>query len=751
MTKLDKSFLADMALAYHRRDKPGKISISPTKPLFTQEDLSLAYSPGVAEPVKEISKDINALYEYTAKGNLVAVISNGSAILGLGNLGAAAAKPVMEGKAVLFKKFADIDSIDLELDTSDTQEFINCVKYLACGFGGINLEDIKAPECFDIEDRLVELLDIPIFHDDQHGTAIIAVAGLINAARVANKDFKKLKIVVNGAGAAAIACLDLLVSYGIEKENILLCDTKGVVYQGRCEGMNKWKSKYAAKTDYRTLEQAMRDADVFLGLSVKGAVSKEMIKSMAPRPIVFALSNPDPEITPEDIRSVSSDAIIATGRSDYPNQINNLMGFPYIFRGALDVRAKTINLPMKIAAANALADLALQVVPTEVSRANSDRKMEFGPDYIIPSPFDPRLITTIAVAVAKAAIESGVAKITTLDVNQYKASLLSRMDPTANYMNLIFQKASSNKRILFAEGEDPETIKAALQIRDNFECRPILVGRQHKIHEVLISIGKKNLNDIEIINAATTDHLDQYIKFFYSRTQRSGYLQRDCNKLVKTDKNIFAACVLASGHADSLITGNVQNYEKCFQDIGRVIDAKHKDIIFKYYSLISKERYIMIVEGGQRDLSAEDMAYITLQSAGIMKNIAIQPRVAWVSYENFARCKYAKRTDELTNILDAMNLDFEYDGNMCPDVALDENLKRLYPFCKLSGPANILIMPDAASTTIALKLLQQISCSTSVFGPILSGFNKSVQILQIGSSASEIINLTAISLVEDLT
>jgi malate dehydrogenase (oxaloacetate-decarboxylating)(NADP+) len=751
MTAPDKSFLAEMALDYHRRDRPGKLSISPTKPLFTQEDLSLAYSPGVAEPVKEIHKDISALYEYTAKGNLVAVISNGSAILGLGNLGAAAAKPVMEGKAVLFKKFADIDSIDLELDTSDADEFINCVKYLACGFGGINLEDIKAPECFYIEDRLKELLDIPVFHDDQHGTAIITVAGLINAAKIANKDFKKLKIVVNGAGAAAIACLDLLTAYGVDKGNIVLCDTKGVVYKGRSEGMNKWKDKYAIDTECRNLAQVMKGADVFLGLSVKGAVSKEMIKSMAARPIVFALSNPDPEITPEDVRSVSSDALIATGRSDYPNQINNLMGFPYIFRGALDVRAKTINLEMKIAAANALADLAHQVVPTEVSKANSGRKMEFGPDYIIPSPFDPRLITTIAVAVAKAAIESGVAKIKTLDINQYKASLLSRMDPTAHYMNLVFQKASSNKRILFAEGEDLETIKAALQIRDNLECRPVLVGRAHKIHEILTSIGQKNLLGIEIINAATTDHLAQYIDFFYAKSQRLGYLQRDCNKLVKTDKNIFAACVLAAGHADSLITGNAQNYEKCFDDISKVIALKHENIIFKYYSLISKDRCIMVVDGGQNNWSASDMAYITLQSAGIMKKISSLARVAWISYENFARCRYAKRTDELIGILDAMNLDFEYDGNMCPDVALDKNLKRLYPFCRLSGPANVLIMPDAATTTIALKLLQQISRRTCVVGPILSGFNKGVQILQIGSSASEIINLTAISLVEDLT
>jgi malate dehydrogenase (oxaloacetate-decarboxylating)(NADP+) len=751
MTESNKSFLADMALDYHRRDKPGKISISPTKPLFTQEDLSLAYSPGVAEPVKEIYKDINALYEYTAKGNLVAVISNGSAILGLGNLGAAAAKPVMEGKAVLFKKFADIDSIDLELDTSDADEFINSVKHLACGFGGINLEDIKAPECFYIEDKLKDLLDIPVFHDDQHGTAIITTAGLINAAEIVGKDFKKLKIVVNGAGAAAIACLDLLVSYGIDKSNILLCDTKGVIYKGRQDGMNKWKEKYAIDTERRTLLDAMKGADVFLGLSVKGAVSREMIKSMAGKPIVFALSNPDPEITPEDVRSVSSDAIIATGRSDYPNQINNLMGFPYIFRGALDVRAKMINLEMKIAAADALADLARQVVPTEVFKANLGRKMEFGPDYIIPSPFDPRLITTIAVAVAKAAIESGVAKIKTLDINEYKAVLLSRMDPTASYMNLVFQKTTGNKRILFAEGEDLETIKAAVQIRNNLECRPVLVGRKNKIHEILTNVGENNLDSIEIINAATTDHLNQYIDFFYTKAQRLGYLQRDCNKLVKTDKNIFAACVLAAGHADSLITGNTQNYEKCFDDVSKIIGAKHEDIIFKYYSLISKERYIMVVDGGQDNWSASDMAYITLQSAGIMKNIAIQPRVAWISYKNFTRCKYAKRTDELINILDSMNLDFEYDGNICPDVALDENLKRLYPFCRLSGPANILIMPDATSTTIALKLLQQISKDAYVIGPILSGFNKGVQILQIGSSAAEIINLTAISLVEDLT
>jgi malate dehydrogenase (oxaloacetate-decarboxylating)(NADP+) len=745
----EKFLLAEAALNYHKNGKPGKISIQPTKPVFTQEDLSLAYSPGVAAPVNEIAKDVTKIYDYTARGNMVAVISNGTAILGLGNLGAAASKPVMEGKSVLFKKFADIDSIDLEINTEDPEEFINSVKYLGYSFGGINLEDIKAPECFYIETKLKQLLDIPVFHDDQHGTAIITTAGLINAATVVEKDFKKLKIVVNGAGAAAIACLDLLSSFGIEKNNIILCDTKGVVYKGRSVGMNEWKEAYAVDTNIRTLTEAMNGADVFIGLSAKGAVSKDMVKLMAEKPIIFALANPDPEITPEEVKSVRSDAIIATGRSDYPNQINNLMGFPYIFRGALDVRAKTINLEMKIAAAYALAELARQIVPTEVSEANAGRKMEFGPNYIIPSPFDPRLITTVPIAVAKAAIDSGVAQITTLDITEYKTKLLSRINPSASYMNLIAQKASGNKKVVFAEGEDYETIKAALQIRENIGCTPILVGRESKIHSLLHEIGEKDVKGIEIANAAITENLELYTDLVYKKLQRSGYMYRDCSKLVKTDKNIFAACILESGHADSLITGNTKNYVNSFNDVSKIINSKHDELIFNYYILINQDEQIMVVDGGENELSPQELAYITKQSAKIVRSIGLKPRVALVSYENFTNCSYALRTKEAIKILDAAKHDFEYDGNMCPDVALDKRLLKLYPFCRLSSPANVLIMPNSQTTTVALKLLAKLSNNTCIIGPILTGFEKSVQIVKMGSNASEIINLAAISLVDD--
>jgi malate dehydrogenase (oxaloacetate-decarboxylating)(NADP+) len=746
----EKFLLSTAALDYHKHDKPGKLSITPTKPVFTQEDLSLAYSPGVAEPVKEIAKDINKIYDYTTRGNMVAVISNGTAILGLGNLGAAAAKPVMEGKAVLFKKFAGIDSIDLEVNTEDVEEFINSVKYLGYSFGGINLEDIKAPECFYIETKLKELLNIPVFHDDQHGTAIITAAGLINAAEIVRKDFKQLKIVVNGAGAAAIACLDLLTSFGIAKDNITLCDTKGVVYKNRKEGMNEWKAAYARDTHLRTLEDVMNAADVFLGLSVKDAVTKEMIKLMAERPIIFALANPDPEITPEEVKSVRSDAIIATGRSDYPNQVNNLMGFPYIFRGALDVRAKTINNEMKIAAAVALSELTRQIVPTEVTKANSGRTMEFGPEYIIPSPFDPRLITTIPIAVAKAAIASGVAQIEQLDFNKYKSDLLSLLDPTAKYMNLIYQKATGDKKIVFAEGEDPETIKAALQIVETIDCKPLLVGREHKIFSILEQIGEKNTTKIEIINAAITKHLDEYIDFAYKKLQRSGYLLRDCSKLVKTDKNIFAASLLAAGHADSLITGNTKSYDASFLDVSKIINAKPDEVIFTYHILVNQNQQIMIVDGGKKDLSPNEIAHITKQSAKIMHSIGLNPRVALVSYSNFNNCDYNLKNQKAMEILDAEKQNFEYDGSMCPDVALSNSLMQLYPFCKLSGPANILLMPDPQSTMIALKLLQHLSTGTHIVGPILTGFQKSVQIVQMGSNASDIMKLTAISLVDRL-
>lgn len=751
------------ALEYHQKDKPGKIAISATKPLVTQHDLSLAYSPGVAAPCLEIVKDTDEMYKYTARGNLVAVISNGTAVLGLGNLGAAASKPVMEGKAVLFKKFADIDAIDLEVDTKDPEEFINAVKYLGYSFGGINLEDIKAPECFVIEEKLKSLMDIPVFHDDQHGTAIITAAGLINAAHITNRRLENLKIVVNGAGAAAIACIDLLIALGADKSKIILCDTKGVIYQGRTDGMNKWKELHANNTQLRTLEEVLKDADVFIGLSVKGAVTKEMVSKMANTPIIFAMANPDPEITPEEIKQVRNDAIIATGRSDYNNQINNVMGFPYIFRGALDVRAKTINTEMKIAAAKAIAELARKPVPEEVYKAYAGRKMIFGNEYIIPVPFDPRLITVVPVAVAKAAIDSDVAKISDFNLNKYKKELESRLNPTSNYMNFLSEKIHNAplKRIIFAEGEEEEIIVAAIMMRDEKYGNPILIGRMERIEAKLKQLGQDiSLDGITIMNAALTDKLEIYIDYLYKRLQCKGYLYRDCAKLVKTDKNIFAACMLACGDGDALLTGITKSYVDSLEDILKVISRKPNRRILGYSIMIAKDNNIIISDNCITEYpNSHELAEIAAQTAEIAKDMGIVPRVALLSFSSFGNSSKEKtaRIREAVNILDNfsenksklndMEIDFEYDGEMSVKVALDSNLRKLYKFCRLSGPANVLIMPGLNSAAISTELLQEFS-SNSFIGPITNGFEKPVQILQATASASEILKIAIFACVE---
>ena len=734
------------ALEYHQKGKPGKISITPTKSLVTQQDLALAYSPGVAAPCLEIAKNIDDIYKYTARGNLVAVISNGTAVLGLGNLGAAASKPVMEGKAVLFKNFADIDALDLEIDTNDPEEFVNAVKHLSYSFGGINLEDIKAPECFIIEEKLKNYMKIPVFHDDQHGTAIITAAGLINAAHITKRPFDSLKIVVNGAGAAAIACIELLIDLGVDKNKVILCDTKGVIYEGRQDGMNKWKELYAARTHLRTLEEAMVDSDVFLGLSSKGAVSKAMVAMMAANPIIFAMANPDPEITPEEVQSVRNDAIIATGRSDYNNQINNVMGFPYIFRGALDVMATTINQEMKIAAARALAELARQPVPEEVYKAYYGKKMTFGTDYIIPVPFDPRLITTIPVAVAKAAIESGVAKITEFNAKQYKRELESRLNPTSHYMNLLFEKiqTAEPQRIVFAEGEEEEVITAAIMMRDNGHAHPYLVGRQDKIAAVFQKIGYNlDLTGITIMNASINPNLDKYIDSLYARLQRKGYLYRDCAKLVKTDKNIFAACMVACGEADSMVTGVTKSYYSSLEDIMKVVEVKNNNRIMGYSIMIAKEHNIIIADNSVAELpNAQELVDITLQTANIAKQMGMVPKVALLSFSTFGNPmrEKANRVREAVKMLDNMELDFEYDGEMSVDVALNPHSRSLYKFCRLSGPANILIMPGLHSASISTQLLQELAGGVFI-GPIINGFEHPVQIVQMGASASEILKI----------
>jgi malate dehydrogenase (oxaloacetate-decarboxylating)(NADP+) len=736
------------ALEFHRKGKPGKVALQATKPLTSQADLSLAYSPGVAAPCLEIHKDPAKAYEYTAKGNYVAVITNGTAVLGLGDLGALASKPVMEGKAVLFKRFADIDAVDIEIDTSDPEEFINAVKYLGPSWGGINLEDIKAPECFIIESKLRELMDIPVFHDDQHGTAIITLAALINAAHLTNRDFNQMKVVVNGAGAAAIACIELIKAYGVKHENVILCDTKGTIYEGRIAGMNQWKEKHAVPTDKRTLAEAMQDADVFLGLSVKGAVTAEMVRSMADKPIIFAMANPDPEITPEEVKKVRDDAIIATGRSDYNNQVNNVMGFPYIFRGALDVQASTINDEMKIAAAKSLAMLARAHVPDEVSQAYSGRSLEYGTEYIIPVPFDPRLICEVPIAVAKAAMESGVARKPITDIEQYRIELSERLDPTASSMNLVFQKAkNSPKRVVFAEGEEDSVIRAALTCRDAGYCIPILVG----VEDVILNKMKQkgfNPNGIQIVNSLLSKNVEKYIDFYYAKNQRKGQTYRDCNRLVKHDRNIFAGCMVELDDADAMVTGVTRGYIQTYDTVSTVIDKTPNAQVVAMSIIIINGRAIFISDTGINELPCENMlADIAIQTAAQVKKLGFEPKVAMIAYSNFGNPVSYKRSEVIrkaVEVLNSRNVNFEYDGEMSADIALNMEMRKLYPFCKLSGPANILIMPSLRTANISAKLLQELG-GASVIGPILCGLDKSVQIAPMGASVSDIINLAALA------
>ncbi len=740
------------ALEYHKNGKPGKIALKPTKSLVSQHDLALAYSPGVAAPCLEIQKTPEDIYKYTAKGNTVAVITNGTAVLGLGSIGPAASKPVMEGKAVLFKKFADIDCFDVEVDCSDSDGFINVVKHLGHTWGGINLEDIKAPECFIIEEKLKKSMNIPVFHDDQHGTAIITVAGLINAALLTKRKMSDIKMVVNGAGAAAMSCIDLAIALGVNKKNVILCDTKGVIYKGRTERMNKWKEKKATNTECRTLADVMGGADVFLGLSVKNAVTKEMVASMAPQPIIFAMANPDPEITPEDIRSIREDAIIATGRSDYNNQINNVMGFPYIFRGALDVRATCINEEMKIAVVKALAELARKPVPGEVYEAYGPGRKSFGPEYIIPVPFDPRLITTIPLAVAQAAIDSGVAKIDDLNIKVYKTQLANRLNPAFSSMHSIYEKIQHTdlQRIIFVEGEKEEVIKAAMMMRDEKYGQPIIIAETAKIDSMVESMGHGyNLEHIPVMNVAINKNLDKYINILYSKLQSRGYLYKDCAKMVKTDNNMFAICMIACGDADAMVIEITKSYYNSLDNICKIIKPKNKRII-GYFIIFSNKHNIIIADNTVCEFpQVEDIVEITLQTAKVAKFIGFKPRVAILSLSNFSnpeRDKTSKIRDAVT-ILDQMDLDFEYDGEMTVDVALNSHLQKISPFCKLSGPANILIMPGLHSAAILTNLIKGLSGGTFV-GPILNGFECPVQVVPKGSSANDILKIAVLAAIE---
>jgi len=744
------SVTAQEALDFHAMGRPGKLEINPTKPMATQRDLSLAYSPGVAVPVKAIAEDKSRAYDYTTRGNMVAVISNGTAILALGNLGALASKPVMEGKSVLFKRFADVDSIDLEVDTDDADEFINCVRFLGPSFGGINLEDIKAPECFIIEQRLRELMDIPVFHDDQHGTAIIATAGLINALHITGRDMKTARLVCNGAGAAGIACIELVKSLGFSPSNVILCDTKGVVYQGRTEGMNQWKSAHAVKTDRRTLADALDGADIVFGLSARGAFTNAMIMSMAKNPIIFAMANPDPEITPEEVAEIRTDAIMATGRSDYPNQVNNVLGFPYIFRGALDVRATTINDAMKVAAAQALADLAREDVPDDVAAAYQGMRPKFGPNYIIPVPFDPRLISAIPVAVAKAAMESGVAGRPIVDLKKYAQELSARRDPIASTLQRIYDRVRRQpKRVVFAEGEEEQVMRAAVSFVNQNLGTAILVGREEIMRETARNAGVElNRNGIEIINARLSRRNTVYADHLYEKMQRKGFLLRDCQRLINNDRNHFAATMVALGDADAVVTGVTRNYSTALDDIRRVIDAKPGHRVIGVSIVLSRGRTVVVADTAVHDMpNAEQIADIAEEAAGFARRMGYEPRVAMLAYSTFGQpySERSERVQEAVRILDKRRVDFEYDGEMAADVALNHQLmQRQYPFSRLSGAANVLIMPAFHSASISTKMLQELGGST-VIGPLLVGLNKPVQIVPLNAKDSDIVNMAAIA------
>jgi len=751
MSKKDREehFSEKEALLFHAQGKPGKIEIKPTKPLSTQRDLSLAYSPGVAAPVNAIAEDESSVYDYTSKGNIVAVVSNGTAILGLGNLGASASKPVMEGKSVLFKRFSDIDSIDLEVDTEDTNEFINSVKFLGPSFGGINLEDIKAPDCFIIEDTLRESMDIPIFHDDQHGTAIISAAALINALDLVGKKLSDINIVINGAGAAGIACLELLKSMGLPNENGILCDTKGVIHTERKENINQWKSAHAIKTKKRSLEDALKGADVFFGLSKGNIVSQEMAKSMAEKPIIFAMANPEPEILPEVVKECRPDAIIATGRSDYPNQVNNVLGFPYIFRGALDVRATTINLEMKIAAAKAIAELAKEDVPDEVANAYPGQRPQYGPDYIIPSPFDPRLISKVPPAVAKAAMETGVARKAIVDMDQYASDLSARLNPSEGLLQKIFQEVKENpKRVIFTEGEEEDMIRSAAIFLNNGMGTPILIGREEIIKQKMSDIGLDFFDQMEIHSTRNKSEHDRYAEHIYGRLQRKGFLKKDCLELLSNERNVFAACMVSLNDADAMICGLTRSYAASLESIEYVLDPIPNKTILGMTVMLCNGRTIFVADSNVHDMpNAKQLANITQESAEVVRDVfGIEPRAALVSYSNFGK-PFTERSvymKDAIKILDERNVDFEYDGEMGANIALNENLMKLYPFCKLTGPANLLIMPAIHSASISTKMLQELGGGNLV-GPYLVGFKERIQIAPHGANVADIVNLAALA------
>ena len=733
------------ALLFHSEGRPGKIEIIASKPMATQRDLALAYSPGVAVPVQAIADDPATAYDYTAKGNLVAVISNGTAILGLGNLGALASKPVMEGKAVLFKRFADVDSIDIELKTEDVDRIIDAIELMEPSFGGINLEDIKAPECFIIEQTLRERMNIPVFHDDQHGTAIICAAGLINACLLTKRRLDEIKVVVNGAGAAAIACTELMKAMGVRHDNVIMCDRTGVIYQGR-DDVNQWQSAHAAATDRRTLTEALHGADVFLGLSAAGALKPEMVKDMAPSPIIFAMANPEPEIRPELAKAARPDAIVATGRSDYPNQVNNVIGFPFIFRGALDVRATGINDEMKIAAANAIAELARQRVPEEVALAYGTQH-SFGPEYIIPAPFDPRLMELVPSAVAKAAMDSGVATRPILDMDAYRQKLRARLNPTTSVLTLAYEGAKAHpKRVLFAEGEEEVVLRAAIAFKEGGYGTPVLVGRDD-VYDRLAALGVTNPQEYEVHNSRTSEMVPQMVDFLYQRLQRRGYLRRDAERMINQDRNIFGSVMLQLGQADAMITGITRTYAQSFREIRRVIDPVDGKVPFGIHLLVGQSHTVFIADTTVNERpSGEELADIAERTAAVARRMGHEPRVAFLSYSTFGNPEgqWIDNVRDGVVALDKRQVGFEYEGDMSPDVALNPKQMANFPFSRLSGPANVLIMPGLQSANISAKLLRELG-GDSMIGPMLIGMEKPVQIAPMTSTAGDLVTLAVLA------
>lgn len=735
------------ALLFHSHGRPGKIEIIASKPMATQRDLSLAYSPGVAVPVRAIAEDPSKAYDYTAKGNLVAVISNGTAILGLGSLGALASKPVMEGKAVLFKRFADVDSIDIELDTEDTDAFINAVRIMEPSFGGINLEDIGAPACFIIEQTLRDQMNIPVFHDDQHGTAIIAAAGIINACLLTDRDVKDIKVVVNGAGAAAIACASLIKSLGVPHDNLTMCDRSGVIYRGR-DNVDQWKSAHAIDTDARDLTEALTGADVFLGLSAAGALKPEMVKDMADKPIIFAMANPDPEITPPDAKAARPDAIVATGRSDYPNQVNNVLGFPFIFRGALDVRATRINEEMKVAAAYAIAELAREQVPEEVAAAYGGQAPTFGVDYIIPAPFDPRLMDVVSAAVAKAAMDSGVAQKPIEDLDAYRQSLKARLNPTTSVLTQAYETSRlSPKRVIFAEAEEDVVLRAAIQFQDGGYGTPVLVGRDDRVRKKLQELGVSDPDRFEIHNSRNSPLVPDMVNMLYERLHRKGHMERDIKRMVNQDRNIFGSALLAMDQGDAMITGVTRPYSQTFKDVAKVINVEKGRTAFGIHVMVGQSHTVFMADTTVNERpSAEELADIAEQTAAVARKMGHEPRVAFLSYSTFGNPsgRWLENIREAVATLDGRRVNFEYEGEMSPDVALNPKLMANYPFNRLSGTANVLVMPGLQSANLSAKLLRELG-GDAVIGPMLVGLDKSVQIATMASTASELVTLAVLA------